>query len=471
MSTNINFNRSLGINKGCSITLASNPVTPLLLDTYPNATVAYSLRKLRNTYSGSAIQVRRVFDGTTQDIGFNYINNLDTATLNSFVGNNLMLQSENFNTTWTKSNSAVTTGVIAAPVGGGSADKLDETATTGTHTLTQASGNVTSGGTYFFSVYLRAGERTIVEFVSGIATGLSQTLRINLTTGTVVSNGFANTPTITNVGSSWWKIELLVTSGVTSNSTGFQIRLTNGTTPVYAGTAGFGCYIWGAQMSGYTGSVVPYFKTTTVRAADASVVIWYDQSGNGNNASQTTTTTNQASIVTNGLINLNAITGKITTIWTADRYDLTAVINSNTRYLSIGVVNRTVNTGTITQIGVAAAIGGATGQQPLIWLANTGTIRSDMMTTTIHSTNTSTGNFIMTSEKNASNLKTAYLNGSALLTTSTEAPSAGTSINSFGISGGNITTCQYQEYIYWDSEQSVNRVAIETNINTYWTIY
>jgi hypothetical protein len=470
MGTNINFNSSLGINKGCNITLASNPVTPLLLDTYPNAAVAYSLRKLRNAYSGSALQVRRVFDNTTQDIGFDSIGDLDKTALNSFVGNNLMLQSENFNTTWTKTNSVVTTGAITAPVGGGLADKLDENIATASHTLTQASGAMNIAGTYFFSVYLKAAERYIVEFVSAIA-GSTQIARVNLTGGTIVSNTFANTPTLTSVGSGWYKFELLVTSTLATSSTGFQIRLTNGTSIIYAGTTGWGCYIWGAQMSGYTGSIVPYFKTTTVRAADASVVIWYDQSGNGNHASQTTTTGNQAAIVTNGLFNINTITGKIASTWTADRYDLSPGINPNTKYLSIGVVNRTTNTATIAQLGIAAAIGGLNGQEPLIWLANTGVIRSDMFTNTTHETNISTGNFIMTSEKNASNLKTAYLNGSALPLTSTEAPSAGTSMNTFGISGGNTTTGQYQEYIYWNSEQSANRVGIETNINTYWTIY
>jgi len=55
-----------------------------LLDTYPDAAAAYSLRKLRTNYSGSAIRVRRA-DNTEQDIGF--VNNeLDTTSLLSFVG-------------------------------------------------------------------------------------------------------------------------------------------------------------------------------------------------------------------------------------------------------------------------------------------------------------------------------------------------------------------------------------------------
>tara|TARA_R110000868_G_scaffold172688_2_gene408623 strand:- start:1303 stop:2160 length:858 start_codon:yes stop_codon:yes gene_type:complete len=85
MSTSINFNKALGISNGSSITLASNPVTSLLLDTYPNAAVAYSLRKLRTTYSGSAIRVRRSSDNTEQNFGF--INNvLNTSSLLTFCG-------------------------------------------------------------------------------------------------------------------------------------------------------------------------------------------------------------------------------------------------------------------------------------------------------------------------------------------------------------------------------------------------
>jgi len=441
---------------------------PLLLDTYPNAAVAYSLRKLRNGYTGSAIQVRRVFDGTNQNIGFNANNDLDTSSLNSFVGNNLLLQSENFNTTWLKVGSTVSTGVIVAPVGGGNADKLEETAVNSAHQVTQASGTINNSSSYFLSVYLKSAERTIVDIVSGIA-GSSQVLRINLTTGGVVSNTFANSPTITSVGSSWWKVELFVTSALTSVTTGFQVRLTNGTTQTYLGTAGSGCYIWGAQISGGS-SVVPYFKTTTTRAADASVVVWYDQSGNSNDATQGAVL-NQAAIFTNGILNLDAITNKVTTTWTSDRYDLTPGINPNTKYLSVGVVNRTSNAGGIAQLGVASAIGGLDGQEPLYWSPTTGAIRSDMPTIVTHGTNISTGNFIMTSEKNASNLKTAYLNGSALPTTATEAPGAGNNMAIWGYPNSNPTTCQYQEYIYWNSEQSANRVAIETNINTYWTIY
>jgi len=68
-----------------SITPSSTPPAPLLLDTYTGATMAVSVRKLRNAYSGSAIRVRRSSDNTEQDIGFSG-NNLNTTALLSFVG-------------------------------------------------------------------------------------------------------------------------------------------------------------------------------------------------------------------------------------------------------------------------------------------------------------------------------------------------------------------------------------------------
>ena len=65
--------------------MAGGIITPLLLDLYPNAAAAYSLRKLRNLYTGNAIRVRRSSDNAEQDIGF-VAGNLDTTSLSSFCG-------------------------------------------------------------------------------------------------------------------------------------------------------------------------------------------------------------------------------------------------------------------------------------------------------------------------------------------------------------------------------------------------
>lgn len=70
---------------------------PLLLDAYPSAAAAYSVRKLTSAYTGSAIRVRRT-DLTESDIGFTASGNLDTTALLSFVGTGVL--DNGFVTTW-----------------------------------------------------------------------------------------------------------------------------------------------------------------------------------------------------------------------------------------------------------------------------------------------------------------------------------------------------------------------------------
>lgn len=57
-----------------------------LLDEYPNAYAAYSLRKLRSDYGGPAVRVRRSSDGAEQDFGF-VSDDLDVAGIEGWLGN------------------------------------------------------------------------------------------------------------------------------------------------------------------------------------------------------------------------------------------------------------------------------------------------------------------------------------------------------------------------------------------------
>lgn len=57
----------------------------ILLDDFPSAALAYSFRKLRTAYAGSAVRIRRDSDNAEQDIGFSG-NDFDTAEAASFIG-------------------------------------------------------------------------------------------------------------------------------------------------------------------------------------------------------------------------------------------------------------------------------------------------------------------------------------------------------------------------------------------------
>jgi hypothetical protein len=87
-----------GMGNGVANGLVNNESKLLykyVLDLSPNAAVAFSLRKLRNGYTGPAIRVRRSSDNSELDIGFDGIGNLDVNLLTSFVGAN-----SGFVTTW-----------------------------------------------------------------------------------------------------------------------------------------------------------------------------------------------------------------------------------------------------------------------------------------------------------------------------------------------------------------------------------
>ena len=85
----------------------------LLLDLFPNATVAYSLRKLINRYDGYAIRVRRASDNAEINIGF-LDKDLDITTLETFCSG-----TDGFVTTWYdqsgNENDAIQTTAIRQP--------------------------------------------------------------------------------------------------------------------------------------------------------------------------------------------------------------------------------------------------------------------------------------------------------------------------------------------------------------------
>jgi hypothetical protein len=81
---------------GYSNTISVTTLAPsLLLDLYPSAAAAYSVRLLRTAYSGNAIRVRRSSDNAEQNIGFDGSGNLDTTALTSFCSG-----TNGFVTTW-----------------------------------------------------------------------------------------------------------------------------------------------------------------------------------------------------------------------------------------------------------------------------------------------------------------------------------------------------------------------------------
>ena len=204
-------------------------------------------------------------------------------------------------------------------------------------------------------------------------------------------------------------------------------------------------------------------------ANNGFITTWYDQSTNVNDATQATAA-NQAQIVSSGNLILDANTSKITTTWTTDRYTLTTGISTNTQYFSVSMFRRgATTTDILAHLGNSAA----TSPNTLLWTGSGSaySVRNSMSTQLSYQNISTQGRCIMTLLRDSADLKVAYRNGVQLTNTATQAPVAGT-LNVFGqVSTTNFTSGQYQEYIYWDSEQSANRTGIEDNIKTYWDAY
>lgn len=458
--------------KGCNIIVPTTTPFTGLLDIYPSAAVAYSLRKLRTDYSGNAIRVRRNIDNAEQNIGFSG-NDLDTNSMLDFVGANLWTYSEEWDLGFSVKTGLNTTGIPSyidvetAPDSTLTADKIIESAISQGH-LTSRSFLVNTGVTYNVSVYLKSGGRDARVF-STISTLTTYQVDVDLTNGTLSGNTFPTSPVLENVGNGWFRLSYSVAATNTQTRTAITINLLNGTSINYLGNGTSGVFIWGAQIS-ETSTVRNYQKTVATVGGNGFITTWYDQSTNANNSTQATAAT-QAQIVLNGNLILSTFTNKITTTWTDDRYDLTTGISPGTIYLSLNVLNRTATTNDFYSLGNAIFGGALNGQSPFYWAATTGNIQSFMQTSVTHGTDNTTGGFIVTSEKNASDLKTIYVDGVALPTTATEAPTAGSNLIYFGRAGNNYISGQLSEYIYWNSEQSANRIGIETNANTYWNAY
>jgi hypothetical protein len=186
---------------------------------------------------------------------------------------NLLLQSEDLTTTWTNTNSSESANATTAPNAETTADKLVEASDTGqVHSIDQTSASVTSGTTYVFSCYLKAGERTWAR-LSGATTRFADNFHadFNLGTGAVGTVGAGATISgIVSIGNGWYRCYI----GAACDSTGtnvMSITIGEGDTDVtYNGDGSSGIYVWGAQLE--AGSVatsyIPTLGSTATRAED-----------------------------------------------------------------------------------------------------------------------------------------------------------------------------------------------------------
>ena len=161
--------------------------------------------------------------------------------------NNFTLITNFANAYFTKNRVTVSTGAIASTYALINADKLTETATSGTHEVYREV-TVTASTANTFSFYVKAAERTWVYANLVHPSVADNRTWFNLSTGAIGTNASGNTGTITNAGNGWWRITLARTTSVGQTSMGCAIGLSTGNnTFTYTGDGTSGLYAYGLQ--------------------------------------------------------------------------------------------------------------------------------------------------------------------------------------------------------------------------------
>jgi len=199
---------------------------------------------------------------------------------------NLLLQSNGFDTTWTESSSSITAASGTAPDGTNTAWELKDTVDGGPtpHAIVQSYTGWTSGTTYTFSCWMKAGTLTEGGFIFTSAVfGAVLNARFNLTTGALISASTGVTASSVLYPNGW--VRVIATATATATDTGnFSIRIMDGSTS-YQGDGTGTILIWGAQLEAgsFPTSYIPTTSSTVTRAADVASISgsnfssWYRQ--------------------------------------------------------------------------------------------------------------------------------------------------------------------------------------------------
>ena len=193
---------------------------------------------------------------------------------------NLLLQSNDFQTSWTPTNITRTLNSTLSPEGVVNGVKIEATAAAGTSLLQTAVVPTTSATG---SVYVKQGTSATIANGFLIRNATTATIllagTLNYSTGVFTYTTGVSGATATNVGNGWWRLQLSVTTGITS---GDSISFYTGWNGISA-TAGDFLYAYGAQLEfgAFATSYIPTGSTSVARAADSltmsSISSWFNQ--------------------------------------------------------------------------------------------------------------------------------------------------------------------------------------------------
>jgi hypothetical protein len=165
---------------------------------------------------------------------------------------NLVLQSEDFSTTWTNNGSSENVNAIIAPNGTLTADALVDTAVSETHAFSQSITGLTGSTSYTFSCFMKKGSKDfgVLVFIPNAswAGGAGASVFFNLNTG-VVNATINATASIHAYPNGWYRCIATATTAVSPGTVTARIgsSLTGGS-QTYTGAGDEAIYVWGAQL-------------------------------------------------------------------------------------------------------------------------------------------------------------------------------------------------------------------------------
>ena len=202
---------------------------------------------------------------------------------------NLLLQSEDFSTTWTNIESSENINVAVAPNGTTTADALVDTVNNSAHSISQNVAGCAGSTSYTFSCYMKKGSKDFGALIlspnASWGTGGGAAVFYDLTNGTITSITSA-TGTIQALPNGWYRCTATATTVASPGTVILRVCSSlTGSTQTYQGNGDEAIYIWGAQLEQSTtvGEYIPTTAATATRTADVASISgsnfssWYRQ--------------------------------------------------------------------------------------------------------------------------------------------------------------------------------------------------
>ena len=189
---------------------------------------------------------------------------------------NLVLQSEDFSTTWQVNAASIANNVTVAPNGLTTADLLNDIATSAAHQVIQSVGSLTAGQSYTFSVFAKAATHTSFQMTfSTAAFGSGLFANFVLTGSGSIGTSSGVVSKIESYLNGWYRCSITVVAA-TGGTGGFvQIAANNNNSSAarlvpYLGTNTQVVNLWGSQLEAglFASSYIPTTSGTAIRSAD-----------------------------------------------------------------------------------------------------------------------------------------------------------------------------------------------------------